>query len=143
MTTKHLHEKLGITFQELAALFAVRALLDRQLISFTPDSDIEPEAGEHMFNMNIGCVTHHCGSIGCIGGYMGMVMGVDGSHYVASKQDDGLLGPRAPLRALFYPPNDLRWDTIEPHHAVKAIDNFIKAGDPMWWSIEGIEEKED
>lgn len=134
---RSLHEKRGISFAELGALLGTREMLKRGLL-------VEPKPGEnreaiarqgaHIFRMRTSCAVVGCGSVACIGGTMGMVMGLNGNDsmtYVASRRSPS-------LKVLFYPPEALNWNSITPKRAVKAIDNWLAGGDPKWRSIPGV-----
>lgn len=126
--TQHLHEKRGITFQEMGALLGVREMLARGLLK---DPGALHEDGAHDFNMNIPCrLDGHCGTVACIGGTMALLMGqLSPSRYVAGGGLNGKLG------RLFYPDTALvQWQSITPAQAVRAIDNWLDNGNPRWRS---------
>lgn len=128
-----LHERRGVTFQELGALLAVRELLKMgeltHVVGRCSDMSFERMSqGEHLFNM---CDTGResgCGSIGCIGGTMAMIMGL---HDTTSSY---VCGPRhsSKLHDLFFPSNAIWWPEITAAHAVEAIDNWLQTGNPGW-----------
>ncbi len=130
---KHLHERRGITFNNLVILLGIREALNQGLLIGVPTWDKActlAQQGQHVFNITSWKIRYSCGSVGCIGGYMALVsagafdyMGIDTKH---------------PLHSLFYPPDSLNWSTITPAHAVKAIDNWLKTGTPRWSKIPGI-----
>jgi hypothetical protein len=139
---KHLHERRRITFQEYGALLATRALLERNDLKFTPDTGC-PLDHKHLFNMATKGKTEECGSIGCIGGTMAMIMGVNIFNYVEEGdrlRDDYVFGDQGysscskSLSNLFYPPgqgsDDWKW--IKPRVAVMAIDNWLATGKPFY-----------
>jgi len=138
---KHLHEKRGITFQELGALFAVREMLKAQVVTHTADRYVD-ESG-HYVNMNVTCkLNGSCGSIGCIGGTMALIMGhSEGAAdcYVMAHHDTR--GNDASLGALFFPPTNRADDAaavyrnITPTQMIAAITNFIERGKPFWKAV--------
>lgn len=146
----HLHERRRITFQEYGALLATRELLARGDLEFAPGRDC-PLPGLHQFNMGTKGEKYKCGSIGCIGGTMALIMGVNISWYVNSGSDrepgrlfsEGTsLNERTmcsqSLGKLFYPPgaSSHEWRWITPWIAVKAIDNWLRTGRPAWKSLQ-------
>lgn len=120
------HEELGITKAELAALRKVRnALAGGRYKHIKTDRlvKIDDEGGKlphkQMFNMaywehNVGC-----GTVCCIGGWM---------HNITHTERSASLGD------LFYPDlgDEDAWDRVTPKRAVRAIDSFLKTGDPKW-----------
>lgn len=133
---KHLHEKRGITFQEYGALLAVRAMLERGDLTFVKGNGIDctvmqtVAGGAHLFTMSHPGAQHECGTVGCIGGYMGGIMGRIGIPF-GHKQED------SPLYPLFYPDTKWKasqytWEWITPKVAVQAIDNWLETGRPGW-----------
>ena len=79
---KQLHEKLGITFAELGALLGTKAMLETAVVAGTNECMYDDDrdsvlmaAGIHVFDMNTAARTHACGSVSCIGGTMGLIMG--------------------------------------------------------------------
>ncbi len=65
-----------------------------------------------------------CGSVGCIGGWVNQELG---------RRDCGFAYLKA--NALCYPSEVWDWERITPSQAAKAIDNFLKDGNPRWKSI--------
>lgn len=146
---KHLHERRGVTFQELGALLGTRALLASKLVTYGPRDD--PPEHAHTFNMATACQTQDCGTVGCIGGTMALIMGTSPQHYVG-RQDgadnpwrtDGSKWRSQTLHDLFYPPEGDRltpWDQITVKQAIRAIDNWLDTGKPGWKSILAIKRK--
>lgn len=156
-----LHVKRGISFAELGALLGARELLARGL---TPAVRYHGAgchlakakvAGLHAFNMNIPHIKNgECGSIECIGGTMGNILGLPLLHpfgdgepkghtlegFVRSgaiRFHPGSWGARGPMYDLFFPPDGYEWDAIKPSHAVQAIDNWLRTGKPLWKKIMG------
>jgi hypothetical protein len=129
---KHKHEELGLRLPEYIALLGVRALLVNGEVDYEPDC-IRPRDNSHSFNMNItmrrGLTTaSECGTIGCIGGYMALTMGIYDMRMLAIDYD-------APLRPLFFPNCSIHWEHITTDMAVDAIDNFLRDGDPHWQRV--------
>lgn len=137
---KDLHERRKITFQELGALMATRAMLAAGLLEKITKLEAirAPSTRAHQFNMGISCEVHGCGSVSCIGGTMGLIMGVKSPmSYVGARGQSGTGANGYAIRScslekLFYPPNHLNWDKITPDVAVKAIDNWLKTGRAGW-----------
>lgn len=139
----HIHERLGLTFQEYAALLAVRQLLVSGDIKLTYSN--KPCDNGHYFNMAEPLIkgdepNTECGSVGCIGGYMAFVMGMhygDVMDFVNAHTKDEEGHQARLIRDLFFPPDDgqFSWNDLTPEMAVEAIDNFIKTGTPQWTSI--------
>lgn len=133
--TTPLHERLDITFAEYGALLAVREMLKAGVLLHRP-TKYTPAA--HVFNMGISCTTNdHCGSVGCIGGTMGLVMGLDAgdaAQFVYSASNN------TRLRRLFFPNmSSARYRHITPKNAVRAINNFLNPKIANPW--EGIKLK--
>jgi hypothetical protein len=134
------HTKLGITFVEWMALMSVRAMLETGAIKMVPDVgslfgaehflSVNPSA--HVFNMGMDMVQTHCGTVGCIGGYMGEIMGRDGSAYTRMHEDSRGGRYKTPLSPLFYPDSNTCWNELTAKQAVRAIDNFLTTGKPNW-----------
>lgn len=151
MTTKRKgydHEKLGITFQELGALLGTRALLASGTLthvalgvkSYCSKAVVDPS--EHDFTMRYALQQNGCGTMGCIGGTMAMIMSntdlsacsyVENGGFPSTEETRGD-GRYGAMRELFYPPvgNDFNWDRITPDVAVRAIDLFL-AGKAINW----------
>lgn len=132
---KSLHEKRGVTFQELGALLAVREMLKQGLLEHSLErQQLDKIKNKHVFSMgNSGECNTSCGSIGCIGGYMSMIMHPDitGNLYVRNYRSHS-------LNLLFFPPNEVAgwdWEKITPKQAIKAIDNWLATGKPQWEKV--------
>lgn len=141
--TPHLHERLGLTFAQLGALLGVRELLKMEALEFahrggyiTWENAIHASGSAHLFNMNVACrMNEHCGSVGCIGGSMGLLLGMTAPQATTFTET-------APykLRELFYPKMakhryvTVDYDKITPAQAIKAINNFL-AGKRPWEGI--------
>lgn len=125
---QHLHEQRSISFVELGALLGVREMLKRDLLEFDGDKSNCP-VNQHKFHMGTTMkVNQECGSVGCIGGMMGMLMGkstFDSTSYVNASR-------RMPIGNLFFPPENENWDKATPAKAVEAIDNWLDTGLAQW-----------
>ena len=146
---KQLHEKLGITFAELGALLGTKAMLELAVVTGTNecmyDDDYDSAlmaAGIHVFDMNTAATTYACGSVSCIGGTMGLIMGKTSE---AARTYVGCAVPRdnfyyryspgtlhsPSLHPLFFPSiasEDSvadKWRGLTRQQAVKAINNFL------------------
>lgn len=132
-------QELGITEQEYEALKVVRDALDEGIIK---DADVE-EKESFIFDMSICGARTSCGTAGCIGGWMYVVMNNDGKipntisgrgrlhgmeNYVNIKRSEE-------LQDLFFPPVHLQYEDISSSYAVIAIDNFLMTGYPDWEEI--------
>lgn len=141
---KNLHEKLGITFQELGALLGTEAMLKEKIITHNRKIDSGYEmrtaaiGGRHVFNMASACVTNEeCGSVACIGGTMAMIMGMDedaADAYVHGYEYDENLG------ALFFPQTAPGgyvegFAKITAKQALQAIANYKRTGKPNWRKV--------
>jgi len=134
---KHLHDRRGVSFEELIALYGVRAMLASGEIKSTLSFNILPTATAHLFNMGVTCETSHCGSIACIGGYMAMVLQKPIAWVSPYNAQPHPADPeRAPksLVPLFFPHED-DYDHITNKQAIKAIDNWLETGRPKWRAI--------
>ena len=122
------HERLDLSFAEFGALLGARTLLATgALVHGT-----KPDGKIHAFDMGFACRTKDCGSVACIGGTMAQIMGMnddDAVSYVADKE------AYDPIGKLFYPPDNIIYETITPRQAIKAIDNFLATGKPLWNKI--------
>jgi hypothetical protein len=85
----------------------------------------------------------HCGSVGCIGGWMFRALGENNPRTIQNQvlypQRPSTPIPdelRAPLRNLFYPPTLAVYESITPVQAATAIDNLLRHGDPRWNEID-------
>jgi len=123
------HSKLKISFAELGALLGTRAMLANKVIVDAKGIN-EPQKNKHSFNMGAVCNVARCGSVACIGGTMGQIMGIDAFSYVLRKDTLG-----APISNLFFPPQKYDFSKITPAQAIKAIDNFLATGNPLWSKI--------
>lgn len=149
---KSLHEKRKVTFAELIALYGTRAMLQEKVLTFNKyrrrGDSFYPAPHEHEFNMAVVCRQNECGTVGCIGGTMGIVLGLYPMEYVAANNSrmgrlaypPGLFENHptrrsAALHDLFFPPEKYAYSTITPQQAVKAINNWLKTGKPMWAKV--------
>jgi len=143
---KQLHEKLGITFVELGALLGTKAMLEIAVVTGTNecmyDDDYDSAlmaAGIHVFDMNTPASTYACGSVSCIGGTMGLIMGktseaartyvgcADLRHNFYYRYPPGTLLHSPSLHPLFFPWSiaSHKWRGLTRQRAVKAINNFL------------------
>lgn len=144
------HEKLGITFQELGALLGTRALLASGTLTHVAlgaktcgyKAVIDPST--HDFTMRYALQQEGCGTMGCIGGTMAMIMdhnGISACTYVENggspTEDADRIGRYGAMRELFYPPSntEFNWDRITPAVAVKAIDAFLAGKGVNWKAL--------
>lgn len=123
-------KKLKISFAEYGALIAVRTMLAQGIIQW---ARYDHGRNDHVFNMAYVCVDNGCGSIGCIGGTMALLMRVNPRDYMIRRHPLG-------LRVLFYPDTEspsvvFDYDLIQPMQAVKAIDNYLLTGKPRWRDV--------
>lgn len=123
--------RLKITQDELAALIETRNdLATGKLQHVAPEHfNIKDSDRNRKFNMRVGYDIKGCGTVCCIGGDMSARLNIPyfgRSSYVSSHSSPA-------LRPLFYPKVDNSlWGDITPEQAVKAIDNFLKDGNPRW-----------
>jgi hypothetical protein len=87
-----------------------------------------------LFNMGEPGERIECGTVACIGGWMGIFMGMtipQASDFVESKEDR----PNK-FRTLFYPDHEDRINVAYPDittkQAAAAIENFLRTGKPNW-----------
>lgn len=148
---KHLHEKLGISLGELLALLGVQAALKAGLLvrQKAPNRSwrIDPLPHHHGFTMSQPMRAGKCGTVGCIGGYMGLTAGksIDGNPhspdsiaYYLGRQGN------AKLYDLFYPLQgctSLRYDNITVPQVLEAIANYLKHGSAKWDKVLGYKRK--
>lgn len=82
--------------------------------------------------MRITCKTNdECGSVGCIGGTMGLIMGknAEDSHYYVQNA-------RGNLRNLFFPPrSSAEYEAITAKQMLQAINNFLDTGNADWKAV--------
>lgn len=141
----HLVSK-GVSQKNYEALLEARELIANECVKHDDGGDGWRE--KTGFNMNKTCTTHSCGTVACIGGWMGLSLygandlisaGMKPTHNQIRRTrdfvEDG--GDRGEFYDLFYPPSSLYYDHIENSEAVKAIDNFIQTGHPDWEKVCG------
>jgi hypothetical protein len=146
--------KLGIKEAELEALVEVqRGLASGELIEVAPDvarrasgnisddglyvlREIKEKTGKRSFCM---LMTMNCGTVGCIGGWLGIQLGMDKDEASGFVMGTSRLSP---FYELFYPheidqntPQISRWKKITPKMAVMAIENFRILGKPCWVAV--------
>jgi hypothetical protein len=134
------HTALKISFTEWLALIGVRVMLDCGAIKMVPEVGsmwralkyLDEHDGAHVFNMGNSMQKSHCGTVGCIGGYMGEMVGMEGHEYVNRHDSRDQPSRRSPLTPLFFPPINLSWQNITAEQAVHAIDTFLTTGKPEW-----------
>lgn len=151
------HEQLGISFAEWGALWAFKAIGEAGIVlreSYKEDDKYGAmEHGAHLFNMGVACQKHHCGSVTCIGGTVGLfIKHPDPSRYVSDQEGSG----RTLLTPLYFPEwkngkvvrlkltkadikagdtSNYNWRRITVTMAAKAVDNFLRTGEPNWDSV--------
>lgn len=146
------HVKLKISFTEWLALIGVRVMLDSGAINHARDvawngamKFLAENEGAHVFNMGQPLEAAHCGTVGCIGGYMGTMMYESprrASRYVMDRDPEFGGKKDAALADLFFPRIDggrtsVNYDEINTKLAVQAIDNFLTTGKPNWDAVLG------
>lgn len=136
--------KPRLTKEERKALVQVRDALANGMLEHRRNFDALPGAERGFFSFslrrlfNMGCPAREtqCGTVACIGGWMGAFMGKSPSeaYEFVDIHEEGKFGE------LFYPfsvTDDQRreksnYEAITPKQAIKAIDNFLKTGKPNW-----------
>ncbi len=137
------HHKLGITLAEWLALLGVREALasgalhhqKRRNTTARHITNWPINGTKHTFNMGLICRQEHCGSVGCIGGYMALVTGQNTQVTVRREH------PNRELAKLFFPPSRSDYNTITPKQAVQALDNYLTKGKASWHTICGLKEE--
>lgn len=135
-------DELELKQEELDALLAVRNSLALGCLKHEPNYNEHmfiPSASDdapRLFNMLSGGEIRTCGTIACIGGWMDVAL----KHRAPNSHIDRLntvLSPMSdrPIDALFYPSSRIPWNELDTEMAVKAIDNFLEIGDPLWEEI--------
>lgn len=113
-----------LTPQEKKALIRVRdGLRSGKFVHRKNPYDTAPSK-KPLFNMGTVGLFHQwdCGSIGCIGGWVEKELRRKGfAHQKGNK--------------LCYPIELRDWVGVTPAQAAKAIDNFLKDGDPRWKTV--------
>jgi hypothetical protein len=144
-------EKLGITVEERAALLKVKRFIKKlhqpqNLISRYDHSMCEVESpAPALFNMNRAVSRYNCGTAGCIGGWMFLVLNkvpikkhIAFSQSLAEAATDyvskiGLqFTSKCPLKQLFYPQHMLEYDRITAERAAQEIEKFLTTGHATW-----------
>lgn len=125
------HETLGLAFKDVIALLGVRDALVTGVIKYSRSKCVKP--ANHTFNMAVSERHADCGTVGCIGGNMAMVLGVEADRYVSDAIPI--------IYSLFYPPIQYEYTRITAAESVKAIDNFLRTGKPMWVKVLGAVSK--
>lgn len=137
MPTLLSHNDLKISYAEYGALIATRTMIACGALKFMPRC--VPQANVHGINMGVTCSVSECGSVGCIGGNMGLLMGMapdKASHYVLSMPE------RRSLHPLFFPHHDAVaadsygiYEDITATQVLAAVDNFLTTGRPKWATV--------
>lgn len=124
-----------MTNEEREALIKVRNELNTGVYTPVLAMDDHTPLG---FDMSLACSI--CGSVRCIGGWMMLHLNPNATRLeVRDFVDYG--GTEQDMQDLFFPQNltARNWDFITPAHAVDAIDNFLRDGDPRWDQVlEGV-----
>lgn len=110
------HTALGITLPELIALLGVRELIRTYDI--------------YRFNMTVICDLDRCGSVCCIGGYVGLALRDDNRRAAFAFVQEAMYGV---FEHLFFPPNKYPYCDITSEQAVRAIDNFLAGRTKTPW----------
>lgn len=109
------------------------------LIAFLENCRLKTYREEDEFNMNHGCflkseLYHNvnlCGTVYCIGGFVALHHGMnqkEANRYV-------MLSCSPALKVLYFPYFNSKWTDITRDHAVQAVENFLKSGDPKWYDL--------
>jgi hypothetical protein len=107
---------LGISQAEYEALQVVRDGLASG--EFSHDDDAR------RFDMHVTCDGDHCGTVACIGGWVGLTMGMgnhEASNYVHTVE--------FPLNRLYFPQTVNDWSKITPAVAAATITSFLDSGE--------------
>lgn len=141
-------QELQISQEEYDALVWVKEQLrNKNLVHIDPDIE-EPE-GRNAFNMSLGCKTHNCGSVACVGGWAWVHMNLNRvqkdpegfyrlDEWETNRAHDYVYyGRTAPLGQLYFPPSEYNYENITADEAATAIENFLKTGEPLWEDILG------
>ena len=148
MTTKHAN--LPITFAELGALLGTEQMMKHRVIVHAGTDEKGhlpfPHDDAHEFNMDVTCRVSGCASVGCIGGTMAQIMGLNSSQadfYVRATVVNTYYKdyiPHSPaLTPLFFPPDGYNCKKITLPVALKAIKQFRETGTVNWKKIPGFE----
>lgn len=141
-------EDLKLTEEEYAALLKTREQIASGCVihqNASPGHEVPEDIEGAGFNMATTGMSHSCGSIACIGGWMRINMALDRGliesplSWIGTKlaQDYVYSKETTPIGRLFFPSEiraDSWWD-ITPEQAVQAIDNFLETGKPRWAKI--------
>lgn len=134
------HVQLGLRYATYVALLGVRELLKTRIVTHNPNvTGARGSALNHhkqdqnlplRFNMRHVASRADCGTVGCIGGHIALVLGV--SH-------PSIFVENAPpaLYELFYPEivSSSDWNNITEKMAVKAINNYLYTGRAQWHKV--------
>lgn len=85
------------------------------------------------FNMNSEELELSCGTVRCIGGWVGHLLGQDSWNYCMNVFKTSGKG----LYSLYYPDidEDVLYEEITTEQAAKAIRNYLERGDPDWEEV--------
>lgn len=142
--------ELKISEREFTALQNVRNKLASGQFVHVPDNDAVYEAGgwrnwlrpgRKVFNMGQCFITgskgeprKSCGQVGCIGGWMGIEMGMD--EYDAAAYVERAESREHPFHHLFYP-FEYKMGELNDKMAVGAIDAFLDGNKRPWDAVRG------
>lgn len=113
---------LGISQAEYEALQVVRDGLASGRFVHAELSDGE---NVEQFDMGITAESNDCGTVACIGGWVGLTMGMarsEADKYVWSAE-------HGPLKPLYFPNHLRNWDSITPDVAARTITTFLDSGE--------------
>lgn len=111
-----------------AALRHVRDQLRSGRIKHLPV--INKEAKGFKFTMEIYEYQYECGTIACIGGYMGLALWPDLTTRERDVQRYWVMEEMPELKKLFMPPPSMNWAKITPEQTADAIDRFLNDETP-------------
>ena len=144
---------LGLQPKTYDALIAVRDKLAdgrfRHISEEEWDTIRKDRTFDGVFNMGMDLKDYKCGTVGCIGGWMGIELGIPTDYQKAYDNDTqvrshlpDLMNDRHnpfssefyttrdnPLHLLFFPEVEVNWDRLTPRDAVQAINNYLHTGD--------------
>ena len=114
---------LGISQAEYEALQVVRDGLASGRFVHTSEAPIGDDVEQ--FDMHATCERNDCGTVACIGGWVGLAMGkgrYESDRYVWAAEG-------GPLNNLYFPANVASWDYITPDVAARTITTFLDSGE--------------
>jgi hypothetical protein len=134
-------KELNVSEQEHAALIDVLGRLERGELKHCTENFFEESYGNY-FNMNYTylCKQSSCGTMGCIGGWVGVLLGVEPTDYVYAHE--GEEGYEDTSLADLYFPRDTRGvmlplDGITAELAAIALRNKLTTGKANWLEVLG------